>query len=223
MALETISELKRMLPQPDLRLKLPPKLLSTVLAAGVILSGLNWVLPKRDFDVHPDHYSIFDDTLWRALRVPLLICGGVDKQDDWWQWYKQPIPEGFQGQVVNGDPDTLVRKMGPQTMMVSCGAWDQVYEVRPDFGENSIPPDFRWQYAYRGINDQTGQFEVSTHLNNGPVKVMIGPGKAVYYGITYPGGHEVNLLVSGPFDRYENSNWPLRIFSYKDDPPSPLI
>jgi hypothetical protein len=179
------------------KLRLPKKTLSVIAAAGVLIGSWN-ILPNRNYDIEPQRYNpVYDDVAWKFLRIPLLLCGGVDKIDDGWHWYKQDLDPNLKGMAVDGDPSAFIRTSWIDTWKVSCAGWPTVLLVQPQIED----PALKWQIGYRGKNDKTNKLEVNDILLTGPTYLMRGPGQMEVYGFTYPDHTPIDLNVEGPFLR----------------------
>ena len=180
--------------------------------ASLAVAGAEVSFPHIPYDTEP--YDIRDSTLWRLFRGPaggiMGLCGANDKDSNYWQWRKTPIPDFRHSALLKGDFNTFVRNDTWDNLKMSCDGIKQVYLLNP-------PPETTWRLIFQTIhhapNGNVTPYETEGNLFTGklkgPVKFMRGNGDVLIYALDEK-GKRVPLSTSGPFSR-EDTQIPGRL------------
>lgn len=148
------------------------------------------------------------DLILEVLLHPLMVWKANGKITHWWHWKKYPLKLNFRGQLLEEFKDTFKAKRMKDHIKKSLGGWKQVYIVEPNLEKINIKRIKNgWHYAFK--------YQGSDYLQRcsiilyGPVRVLIGPGRATIYGLD-KNNKEIPLKITGSLERSSKEHkWPI--------------
>lgn len=148
-----------------------------------------------------------------AIEPACRLLIGASKPSHSWNWKRYPYPEGFEGNLVNGDPKAFSRHNFIDFLrMESRWGWQRVRKIHPDL--DKLPSDRQlsyWQYCW---SPEDRRFLERCAVAIDPeeaIRVFIGPKP---FGIHGYGSDnlEVPLIISDEFSRWDRCYTHLPIF-----------
>ncbi len=140
----------------------------------------------------------------------MRLCGAGDKDSNYWQWRKTPIPSFRPSALLEGNFNTFVRKDTWDNLRMSCDGINEVYLLTP-------PPETIWRLIYQTVyQSEEGKIKPYEELGNGfsgklkgSIKFLRGNGDVLIYALD-ENGKRVPLSKTGPFSR-DDANIPGRL------------
>jgi len=181
----------------------------TLAAAYTIAAAIDASFPQIPYETEP--HDVRDSTLWRLFRGPfggvMEICGGGDKQSNYWQWLKTEIPDFRPSTLLRGNFKTFVREQTIDDIRMSCHGINEVYRLQP-----LKPPEIAWRIIFQTVQrTESGEikpYEATGHIFSGklkgPIKFMRGNGDVRIYAMDN-NSNRISLGTTGPFSRDDKS------------------